>query len=81
MLELIGAGKLHGLRIDHPDGLYDPRGYFERLQGAAEGRLRQVNSLRGLRIEPGRLLNLNTHLSPEIPHDFRETGSRDPAQK
>ena len=32
VLELIAEGKLHGLRIDHPDGLYDPRGYFERLQ-------------------------------------------------
>jgi (1->4)-alpha-D-glucan 1-alpha-D-glucosylmutase len=38
VLELIGAGKLHGLRIDHPDGLYDPRGYFERLQGAVRER-------------------------------------------
>jgi (1->4)-alpha-D-glucan 1-alpha-D-glucosylmutase len=32
VLELIREGKLHGLRIDHPDGLYDPRGYFRRLQ-------------------------------------------------
>jgi (1->4)-alpha-D-glucan 1-alpha-D-glucosylmutase len=24
---------VHGLRIDHPDGLYDPAAYFERLQG------------------------------------------------
>jgi (1->4)-alpha-D-glucan 1-alpha-D-glucosylmutase len=32
VLELIGAGKLDGLRIDHPDGLYDPAQYFRRLQ-------------------------------------------------
>jgi (1->4)-alpha-D-glucan 1-alpha-D-glucosylmutase len=32
ILELVAQGKLQGLRIDHPDGLYDPRGYFERLQ-------------------------------------------------
>jgi (1->4)-alpha-D-glucan 1-alpha-D-glucosylmutase len=26
------AGTIGGLRIDHPDGLYDPERYFERLQ-------------------------------------------------
>lgn len=31
VLELIGSGKLDGLRIDHADGLYDPLGYFRRL--------------------------------------------------
>jgi (1->4)-alpha-D-glucan 1-alpha-D-glucosylmutase len=29
---LLGDGTVTGLRIDHPDGLYDPAGYFERLQ-------------------------------------------------
>ena len=29
---LLKSGKLSGLRIDHPDGLYDPKAYFERLQ-------------------------------------------------
>lgn len=32
ILELVAEGKLQGLRIDHPDGLYDPRGYFQMLQ-------------------------------------------------
>ncbi|HYK26197.1 MAG TPA: malto-oligosyltrehalose synthase, partial [Steroidobacteraceae bacterium] len=32
VLEQIAAGKVDGLRIDHPDGLYDPAQYFERLQ-------------------------------------------------
>jgi malto-oligosyltrehalose synthase len=31
VLELVGSGALEGLRVDHPDGLYDPLGYFERL--------------------------------------------------
>lgn len=35
VLGLYGAGKLQGLRIDHPDGLYDPREYFRRLQEGA----------------------------------------------
>ena len=28
LLELVAEGNLHGLRIDHPDGLADPRGYL-----------------------------------------------------
>src|SRR6185369_16303463 len=31
-LELLRSGKVSGLRIDHPDGLFDPRGYLYRLQ-------------------------------------------------
>ena len=32
LLELIGAGAVTGVRVDHPDGLYLPREYFEKLQ-------------------------------------------------
>jgi (1->4)-alpha-D-glucan 1-alpha-D-glucosylmutase len=32
VLELVGQGKIDGLRIDHPDGLYDPAKYFHRLR-------------------------------------------------
>jgi (1->4)-alpha-D-glucan 1-alpha-D-glucosylmutase len=32
VLAMLAAGDLDGLRIDHPDGLYDPAGYFRRLQ-------------------------------------------------
>ena len=35
ILQLIAVGKVTGLRIDHPDGLFDPRRYFERLQELA----------------------------------------------
>jgi (1->4)-alpha-D-glucan 1-alpha-D-glucosylmutase len=31
VLGLMADGKVDGLRIDHPDGLYNPRQYFERL--------------------------------------------------
>ncbi|WP_047865948.1 malto-oligosyltrehalose synthase [Rubrobacter aplysinae] len=34
-LDLVRRGEIHGLRIDHIDGLYDPEGYLERLQKAA----------------------------------------------
>jgi (1->4)-alpha-D-glucan 1-alpha-D-glucosylmutase len=32
ILPLLGEGKVHGVRIDHPDGLYDPQQYLQRLQ-------------------------------------------------
>lgn len=32
IFKLIEQGKVTGLRLDHPDGLYDPARYFERLQ-------------------------------------------------
>jgi (1->4)-alpha-D-glucan 1-alpha-D-glucosylmutase len=35
VFELIAAGDVDGLRIDHPDGLYDPATYFKRLQQRA----------------------------------------------
>jgi (1->4)-alpha-D-glucan 1-alpha-D-glucosylmutase len=43
----VDAGAVRGLRIDHPDGLADPRGYFARLQEwlflrACSRRLRDV---------------------------------------
>jgi len=31
VLKMIAAGEVEGLRIDHPDGLYDPEGYLRRL--------------------------------------------------
>jgi (1->4)-alpha-D-glucan 1-alpha-D-glucosylmutase len=34
LLDLIDDGSLEGLRIDHPDGLADPRGYLDRLADA-----------------------------------------------
>ena len=32
VMSLIKAGKVTGLRVDHPDGLYNPSEYFHRLQ-------------------------------------------------
>ena len=31
VLDLIHQGKLAGVRVDHPDGLYDPKQYFQQL--------------------------------------------------
>src|SRR5205085_426586 len=32
VFQLLGEGRITGLRIDHPDGLKDPKQYFQRLQ-------------------------------------------------
>jgi (1->4)-alpha-D-glucan 1-alpha-D-glucosylmutase len=32
-IELVREGLVQGLRVDHPDGLVDPRGYLESLRG------------------------------------------------
>ncbi|MGA8493756.1 MAG: malto-oligosyltrehalose synthase [Terriglobales bacterium] len=32
ILELVAQGKIDGIRIDHPDGLYDPTKYFHHLK-------------------------------------------------
>jgi (1->4)-alpha-D-glucan 1-alpha-D-glucosylmutase len=34
VLELVRDGVVHGLRVDHPDGLADPAGYLRRLRDA-----------------------------------------------
>lgn len=34
VLRMVHDGQLTGLRVDHPDGLVDPAGYFERLRTA-----------------------------------------------
>ncbi len=38
LLDLLAEGVLDGLRIDHVDGLADPRGYLRRLDQATGGR-------------------------------------------
>lgn len=37
VLSLVSTGVVDGLRIDHPDGLRDPTGYFRRLHDATDG--------------------------------------------
>jgi (1->4)-alpha-D-glucan 1-alpha-D-glucosylmutase len=37
VLRLVAEGLVDGLRVDHPDGLADPRGYVRRLASSADG--------------------------------------------
>ena len=45
VLELIRAGYVHGLRVDHPDGLYDPEQYLHALQDACRRALEEGGHL------------------------------------
>ncbi|OFW07992.1 MAG: malto-oligosyltrehalose synthase [Acidobacteria bacterium RIFCSPLOWO2_02_FULL_67_36] len=35
LANLLRDGNVHAVRVDHPDGLFDPAGYFDRLQALA----------------------------------------------
>jgi len=39
IFDLIGRGRVTGLRIDHPDGLFEPEKYFRFVQDAAMSRI------------------------------------------
>ncbi len=47
-LALVREGKVTGLRVDHPDGLYDPTNYFMELQRSCfiQRRLSYIEALR-----------------------------------
>jgi (1->4)-alpha-D-glucan 1-alpha-D-glucosylmutase len=49
VLELVRDGAVDGLRIDHPDGLADPKGYLDQLAEASGNRWTVVEKI----LEPG----------------------------
>lgn len=66
VLRLVGEGKVHGLRIDHPDGLRDPRGYLERLAEATGGAWTVVEKI----LEPGEALREDWPVAGTTGYDF-----------
>lgn len=77
IFDLVDAGIVTGLRIDHPDGLYDPRGYFQQLQERRFLQLlgRELDE-RGLRAEPdGRRSALEKRLTELWRNATRIPGS------
>jgi (1->4)-alpha-D-glucan 1-alpha-D-glucosylmutase len=42
LARLLGDGSVQGVRVDHPDGLFDPRRYFEMLQDLARRSIGQL---------------------------------------
>ncbi|NYJ08906.1 malto-oligosyltrehalose synthase [Petropleomorpha daqingensis] len=61
VLHLIEKGSVDALRIDHPDGLADPKGYLDRLAAASGGRWTVVEKI----LEPGE----------ELPADWATAGT------
>jgi (1->4)-alpha-D-glucan 1-alpha-D-glucosylmutase len=72
ILELVRAGALDGLRIDHPDGLRDPRGYLDRLRAAVPRAWVVVEKV----LEPGEELPASWPVAGTTGYDFlnRATG-------
>ena len=68
VLDLIRQGRVHGLRIDHIDGLFDPKQYLERLQAEACAALLPTGPQD---TPPGEA----TAAAPDGPHANAVTGS------
>jgi (1->4)-alpha-D-glucan 1-alpha-D-glucosylmutase len=59
VLDLVSTGKVQALRVDHPDGLYDPAGYFRAL--------REAVAAHGGKGDPGMYLIAEKVLIPPEP--------------
>jgi (1->4)-alpha-D-glucan 1-alpha-D-glucosylmutase len=66
ILQLLNERKINGLRIDHPDGLYNPIGYFQRLQLGAkvDG---ATNTDRNVYVVAEKILSGDEQLSQQWP--------------
>lgn len=67
ILELVREGKVEGLRIDHPDGLYDPLGYYQRLSQQIAVAKKDENSQPPCYIVIEKILASYEHLPEEWP--------------
>jgi (1->4)-alpha-D-glucan 1-alpha-D-glucosylmutase len=56
---LLSEGRLHGVRVDHPDGLFDPAKYFDMLQdlAAAAWGIERRNGWRALYVVAEKILS------------------------
>jgi (1->4)-alpha-D-glucan 1-alpha-D-glucosylmutase len=66
VLGWVREGVLDGLRVDHPDGLRDPEGYFERLHNAAPGAWIVAEKI----LEPGEELRRSWIVAGTTGYDF-----------
>ncbi|BDG09438.1 malto-oligosyltrehalose synthase [Anaeromyxobacter paludicola] len=66
-MALLRQGRISGLRIDHPDGLYDPPAYFRALQARAVAeRARARAEARGERVDDAAVLALAERVGDEL---------------
>ncbi len=66
ILQWLREGVLDGLRIDHPDGLRDPKRYFERLRAAAPNAWLVVEKI----LQPGESLPEDWPVAGTTGYDF-----------
>ncbi len=67
VLQLLCEGKIDGLRIDHPDGLYNPRQYFERLRSSRSSSSHEEPSASPYYIVAEKILGGTEQLAPDWP--------------
>lgn len=66
IFEWLGQGVLDGVRVDHPDGLRDPKEYFDRLRDRAP----QAWIIGEKILEPGEFLRENWRIDGTSGYDF-----------
>src|SRR5687767_10126215 len=66
VLQCVSEGGIHGLRIDHPDGLRDPQVYLERLRAAAPDAWIVVEKI----LEPGECLPASWPVAGTTGYEF-----------
>jgi (1->4)-alpha-D-glucan 1-alpha-D-glucosylmutase len=66
VLSWLREGVIDGLRVDHPDGLRDPRGYFERLRAEAPRAWLVAEKI----LEPGERLRAEWPIDGTTGYDF-----------
>ena len=67
ILDLIAEGKVNGLRIDHPNGLYDPEKYFRELQAGIADRANSHSSEKPAYVIVEKILTGDERLRKEWP--------------
>ena len=67
ILELLREGKIDGLRIDHPDGLYNPQQYFERLRCSGDSSAGKGCSAKGYYIVAEKILTSEEKIAEDWP--------------
>ena len=72
LLRLIAEGKAQGVRIDHPDGLWDPAGYFRDLQGAVQAIDRAIYLVVEKILEHGEALPEDWPVDGTVGYEFAQ---------
>ena len=73
LLRLIAEGKAQGVRIDHPDGLWDPAGYLRELQTAVDAVGRSIYLVVEKILEHGEELPGDWPIDGTVGYEFAQS--------